>query len=320
MKHEGPQSILDIRFGIPLDASVISKDSSIASDTVPIPEFTSFELRPLTGSLGADIAGADLNTASEEEIRQLQSALDHYHVLAIRDQSLDPATFQKVARKFGPFSGNPIHTPLAGFEDVVRFTRDATDCGPVVGEDLHMDMAWMEIPPGITLLYGEEIPPVGGDTLFASLSAAYEGLSDTMRSLINDLTGIHAGKGVFALNASHKKAFSVKSSGQTVDEIETEHPLVCRHPATGRRHLFLSGALCRFVGMTEAESKPIIAFLKSHAQRVEYTCRLRWAPGTLAMWSNQCLMHAAINDYPGRRRVVLRTTVAGSRPMAARTS
>ncbi len=280
----------------------------------PIPEFTSFELRPLTGSLGADIVGTDLNTATEEEIKQVQKALDHYHVLAIRDQKLDPASFHKVARRFGPFSGNPIHTPLDGFDDVVRFTRDTEDTGPVVGDLWHMDLPWMEAPPAITMLYGEEIPLVGGDTLFASLSAAYEGLSDAMRTLIQNLIGIHEGKGVYALNAAR---LSVEASGQAVDEIETQHPLVCCHPTTGRSHLFVSAALSRFVGMTEAESKPIIAFLESHAQRIEYTCRLRWAPGTLTMWANPCLMHAAINDSPGQRRVVLRTTVAGSQPMAA---
>ncbi len=278
--------------------------------------FTRFELRPLTGSLGADIIGIDLNKADDEVITQVQLALDHYHVIAVRNQNLDPASLHEVARRFGPFTGNPVHIPLDGFEDIVRFTRSADDSGPVVGEDLHMDMPWMENPPATTMLYGEEIPAVGGDTLFTSLSAAYEGLSETMRSLINDLIGVHSGKGVFALNASHR-ALSVKSSAQSVDDIETEHPLVCRHPVTGRRHLFLSAALCRFVGMTVAESWPIITFLKSHAQRVEYTCRLRWGPGTLAMWSNQCLMHAAINDYPGKRRVVLRTTVAGPPPIPA---
>lgn len=280
----------------------------------PIPKFTHFELRPLTGSLGAEVLGIDVNVASDEEIAQLQTALDHYHVMAIRDQNLDPASFHKVARRFGPFTGNPIHTPLEEFEDVVRFKREAEDRGPVVGEDLHMDMAWMENPPAITMLYGEVIPPVGGDTLFASLSAAYEGLSDAMRAMIDNLIGVHSGKGVFALNAANT-AFSVESSGQAVDEIETEHPLVCCHPTTNRPHLYLSAALKRFVGMTEAESKPIISFLKSHAQRVEYACRLRWAPGTLTMWANPCLLHAAINDYPGQRRVVLRTTIAGSPPM-----
>ncbi|MDG2168507.1 MAG: TauD/TfdA family dioxygenase [Opitutales bacterium] len=289
----------------------------MTSEPTAIPEFNSFNLQPLTGSLGAEILNTDLNLASDEEIAEMQQALDHYHVLAFRDQKLEPNTFHKLARRFGPFSGNPVHVPLEGFEDVVRFTRGAEDQGPVVGEQLHMDLAWMKIPPGTTMLYGEEIPPVGGDTLFASLSAAYEGLSDAMRDLIHDLVGVHSGKGVFTLNASHATAFSVKESGQQVEEIETEHPLVCLHPGTGRKHLFISGALCRFVGMTEEESRPIIDYLLSHAQRVEYCCRLRWAPGTLTLWANHCLLHAAINDYSGQRRVVLRSTVAGIPPVAA---
>ena len=174
----------------------------MTSVTDSIPKFTCFELRPLTGSVGAEIVGIDLSAASDEMIGDVHRALDHYHVLAIRDQNLDPTSFHEVARKFGPFSGNPIHTPLDGFDDLVRFTRSAEDCGPVVGEDWHMDLAWMKNPPAITMLYGEEIPAVGGDTLFASLSAAYEGLSEAMRSLIRDLIGVHSGKGVYALNAA----------------------------------------------------------------------------------------------------------------------
>lgn len=279
-------------------------------------EFTAFELRPITGSLGADIVGLDLSKASDDEVAQVRTALDHYHVLAVRDQSLDPEAFHNVTSRFGTFSGNPIHTPIDGFDDIVRFKRGAEDVGPVVGEDWHMDLAWMENPPAITVLYGEEIPQVGGDTLFASLSAAYEGLSDKMRSIVQDLIGVHSGKGVYALNAA-QTAFSVESSGQAVDDIETQHPLVCRHPKTRRKHLFLSRALTRFVGMTEEESSPIIEFLLRHTQRLEYTCRLRWSPGTFAMWSNQCLMHAAINDYPGQRRVMLRTTLAEDPPVGA---
>ena len=146
----------------------------MTSVTDSIPKFNCFELRPLTGSIGAEIVGIDLSAASDEMIGDVHRALDHYHVLAIRDQNLDPTAFHEVARKFGPFSGNPIHTPLDGFDDLVRFTRSAEDCGPVVGEDWHMDLAWMKNPPAITMLYGEEIPAVGGDTLFANLSAAYE--------------------------------------------------------------------------------------------------------------------------------------------------
>ncbi|MEC7906060.1 MAG: TauD/TfdA family dioxygenase [Verrucomicrobiota bacterium] len=216
-----------------------------------------------------------------------------------------PRPFNRLARKFSPYSGNPVHTHLEGYDDVVRFIREADDRGAVIGEFLHMDMPWMEKPPGITKLYSEEIPPFGGDTFFASLSAAYEGLSDKMKALIHDLVGVHTGKGLFALNAAHKSLGVRDRVKESLEAIEVEHPLVCRHPANNRQHLFLSTVLCRFAGMTEAESKSIIDFHMSHASRAEYSCRLRWQPGTLAMWSNQCLLHATINDYSGDQSVVL---------------
>jgi taurine dioxygenase len=169
----------------------------------------------------------------------------------------------------------------------------------------------MQRPPGITLLYGDVIPDVGGDTLFASLEAAYDALSARMKQLLDDLIGVHSGKGVFDVNAA---LLAVRSAGRGADAIETEHPVVCRHPVSGRRHLMISRVMHRFVGMTEEESKPIIGFLMEHAARPEFTCRVRWAPGTLLLWDNPCLLHTAINDYPGKRRVVYRTLVEGTRP------
>jgi alpha-ketoglutarate-dependent taurine dioxygenase len=273
-----------------------------------------FELRPLTGTLGADITGVDLSGEIDEVLTgEIRSALARYHVLAIRDQKLTPETLHRFARRLGPFSGNPIHVPIEGFDDIVRFVRDERDTGPVIGESWHMDLAWLECPPGITVLYGDEIPDVGGDTLFASLEAAYDALSARMKALLEDLVGVHSGKGVFDVNAA---LLAVRGEGRNADDVETEHPLVCRHPVTGRRHLFISGVLRRFVGMTEAESRPIIDFLLRHAVRPELTCRVRWSTGALVLWDNPCLLHAAINDYPGKRRVVYRTTVEGSRPAA----
>lgn len=276
--------------------------------------WSGFELTPLTGALGAEVHGVDLAVDPGPGVMsELKRALGTYHVLAIRDQRLQPASFHDAARRFGPFSGNPVHVPMEGYDDVVRFAREADETGPVIGENWHMDLAWMERPPAVTMLYGEVIPPVGGDTCFASLEHAYAALSGGMRAIVDKLVGVHSGKGVFAANAQHR-SLGVRAESQAVDNIETSHPLVCTHPMTGRRFLFLSGVLRRFEGMTEAESKPIIDFLLQLAVRPEYTCRLRWTPGTLALWENTCLLHTAINDYPGQRRVTYRSTVEGPRP------
>jgi alpha-ketoglutarate-dependent taurine dioxygenase len=278
--------------------------------------FQRFELLPLTGALGAEVRGIDLAGGTDDAtFEDLRLALYRYHVLAVRDQRLDPASLSTVARRFGPFSGNPVHQPVEGFDDVVRFVREPDDTGAVIGESWHMDLAWFAKPPGITMLYGEEVPAVGGDTCFASLEQAYRALSPGMVKLLESLTGIHSAKGVFAINAAHRGL--TRGGAETIEDIEVEHPVICAHPATGRRYLFVSSVLRRFKGMTEPESLPIIDYLAGLATRPEHTCRVRWENGTLTLWANPFLLHTAINDYPGYRRVVYRSTVEGWVPRAA---
>jgi taurine dioxygenase len=281
------------------------------------PRFPHFEVLPLTGALGAEVRGVDLaNDPDPGLIAELRRALSEHHVLAVRDQKLDPQRLHKVARRFGPFSGNPVHAPMKGLDDIVQFIREPEDSGPVIGEEWHMDLAWMAKPPGITMLYGEVIPPHGGDTCFASLEHAYRALSPGMKALLHPLTGVYSGKGVYAINAATSR-LGLRQDAASVENLEMEHPLICVHPATGRPYVFVASVLQRFKGMTEAESKPIIEFLMSVATRPEFTCRLRWQEGTLTMWDNPVVLHTAINDYSGFRRVTYRTTVEGWAPQAA---
>ena len=187
--------------------------------------FERFEVVPLTGALGAEVRGVELAPdADETTFAEVRRALDHYHVLAVRGQTFTPSAYHEVARRFGPFSGNPVHTPIEGYDDIVRFVREPDDTGMVAGENWHMDLAWMEKPPGITMLYGEVIPPVGGDTCFASLEHLYRALSPGMKALLAGLTGVHSGKGVFAINAATTNLGVRDDNARAVDELETEHP------------------------------------------------------------------------------------------------
>lgn len=281
--------------------------------------FERFEVEPFTGSLGASIRGVDLVADDDEVVQDVQRALHEYHVLAVRDQALDIGRLHVVARRFGPFSGNPVHTPVEGYEDIVRFVREPDDTGKVIGEEWHMDLAWLARPPGITMLYGEEVPPVGGDTCFTSLEKAYQSLSPRMVEMLAGLTGVHSGRGVFAINAAHAR-LGLKNEYESVENTAVEHPVICEHPVTGRRYVFVSSVLTHFKGMTEAESRPLIDFLMARAIRPEFNCRLRWETSTLGMWNNPYVLHTAINDYPGYRRVMYRTTVEGGVPRAARLS
>jgi taurine dioxygenase len=281
-----------------------------------VQDYNRFEVRPFTGAMGAEIIGVDLATASEEVFRDVVRALHEFHALAVRGQNLDTPGMQKVARRFGPFSGNPVHTGLEGYEDIVRFVREPDDSGKVIGEDWHMDLAWLAKPPGITMLYAEEIPPVGGDTCFTSLEKAYQSLSPRMVSMLETLTGIHSGRGVFAINASQAR-LGVSKDVEAIENAAVEHPVICVHPVTGRRYVFVSSVMTNFKGMTEEESKPLIDFLMARATRPEFHCRLRWEKNTLGMWNNPFVLHTAINDYPGYRRVMYRTTIEGEIPVAA---
>ena len=281
------------------------------------PRFQLFDVMPLTGALGAEIRGVDLASHPDEAMFQdVRRALDTFHVLAVRDQTLTPASLHKVARRFGPFSGNPVHAGIEGYDDIVHFVRERDDTGMVIGENWHMDLAWMPRPPGITMLYGEEIPPVGGDTCFTSLEHAYKALTPQLRDLLFQLTGVHSGRGVFAENAQHK-GLGLRKGGVAVEDLEREHPVICQHPVTGKPYVFVASVLARFKGMSEAESRPIIDYLMKLATRPEFNCRLRWEKGTLGMWANPYVLHTAINDYPGYRREMYRTTVEGIAPMAA---
>jgi taurine dioxygenase len=276
--------------------------------------FTQFEVRPITGSIGAEIYGVDLGRQRDPAvISELKRALNHYLVLAIRDQTMSIEGFHELRKALGPFSGNPVHEPIEGYEDIMVLNREPDDTGKVIGEDWHMDLAWLAKPPGTTMLYGEVVPPYGGDTCFTNLHLAYEALSPAMKQLIEPLVAVHSGKGVLGAQYGSVK---VRADAAKIASFEVEHPLVCVNPATGRRYVFVSSVIDRFIGMTPAESRPIADYLFSLATRPEFNCRLRWQQGTVGMWLNPCVLHTAINDYSGFRRRMYRTTLEGWVPVA----
>ena len=228
-------------------------------------QFRHITVSPITGALGADIHGIDLASHPDDPaFDEVRRALDKYHVVAVREQNLTPQTLHTVARRFGPFSGNPVHAPIEGLDDIIRFVREPDDTGKVIGEDWHMDLAWMAKPPGLTMLYGEVIPPVGGDTCFSSLAQAYRALSPGMQALLHDRIGVHSGKGVFEINAANSR-LALREDAQNIDTIEAEHPIVCVHPATGERYLFVSSVMQSIKGLTAEESRPLIDYLLRHA-------------------------------------------------------
>lgn len=283
------------------------------------------DIRPLAPACGAEVFGLDLKSASDETLGRVKKALADHAVLFFREQVMTPEEQVAVTRRFGDIVRVPFIKHLDEHPDIIAVLKEADEKRiSTFGGTWHSDFSFLEEPPSLTLLYARELPPVGGDTLWASQYLAYENLSEGMRRLIEPLVAIQTGwphgtKGPKPGTAVSKSVQMVRND-PTADR-EIHHPVVRIHPWTGRKALFVNPVYTqRFDGMTEEESKPILNFLYQHSVKAEFTCRLRWSEGTLAIWDNRCLLHLAINDYDGSRRLLHRTTVAGERPVGTAAS
>ncbi|MEM7325439.1 MAG: TauD/TfdA family dioxygenase [Actinomycetota bacterium] len=273
------------------------------------------DLRPLSGALGAEVFGLDLSTdLTDGQLAAIRTAFHTHHVLAFRDQDLSPEQQLRFGKRFGeldthPFvHGNPEHPEIL---DIVTEPDDRIN----FGGGWHTDVTFLEEPDLGSILYGIEIPPVGGDTLFANQHLAYEALSNTMQGMLDGLTAIHTAAMQYSPGglSTQSNAMETKNADRASETVE--HPVIRTHPETGRKGLYVNRAFtARIRGLRVEESRALLDFLCDHAVKEAFTCRLRWEPGTLAMWDNRSVQHYALHDYAGHRRVMRRITVKGDRP------
>jgi taurine dioxygenase len=264
------------------------------------------EVKRIAGALGAELLGVDLS--KEIPAAEIRKAFLEHQVIFFRDQELDPAQFMAFARTMGRPVPYPFVPGIEGFPEVIevkKLEHERHNFGGI----WHSDTAYLEEPPMGSMLIAREIPPYGGDTLFASQYLAYEALSDGMKRLLD---------GLYAVNSS-AKADVTRTREDRVKEYsrhyEAEHPVVRTHPETGRKALYVNfGHTVRFRGMTEQESAPLLDYLFRHQVKPEFTCRFHWEVGSVAFWDNRCTQHNPVNDYHGHRRVMHRITLAGDRP------
>jgi taurine dioxygenase len=244
-----------------------------------------------------------------------QALLDHL-VIFFRDQNLEPAQQIAFSRRFGELDEHDFVKGMEGYPELIRLVREADEEGMNFGGVWHSDVTHMECPALGSVLYAVDVPPFGGDTLFANQYLAYETLSPGMKEMLDGLTAIHSAEGPFGPQGRSKsnwKNMQVETSEKAL--IEVQHPVVRTHPETGRKGLFVNGTFTlRFKGWTGAESEPLLKFLFRHASQEAFTCRFRWQRGSVAFWDNRSVMHFALNDYNGYRREMLRSTIAGDRP------
>lgn len=276
--------------------------------------------RPVTGYIGAEIEGVDLTqTISRDLAESLCEALARHQVIFFRDQRLTIDQQKTLTLAFGPLARLPYVEPLDDDPDVIRVAKSADEAGGVFGGDWHTDFSFLEAPPAGSLLNAVEVPAVGGDTIWASQTAAWEALSPALQDLLLGRRAIHVGKpyGVkWAPPVETRAGASMKMArGDPSADEERGHPAVLRHPVTGRQMLFLNPTyVTRLEGMTEEESRPLLAAIHAHVTRPEFCCRFRWTPGTLAIWDNLATQHYAVNDYQGRARLMYRTAFQGPVP------
>ena len=268
----------------------------------------------LQGALGAE--RADLNFA-DADVMELRTALDAHKLLVLRDQVLTPASFTEAAARLGALDVYPYARAMAGYPHVVAVIKEPGDQSNFGGA-WHSDTAYLREPPAITLLLAVEVPEGGGDTLFADSVAAFERLSPGFRSFLRGLTGHNTAGLVHATDGSHAHVAGQSVPKQGTNELaEAEHPLVIAAPG-GREALYFSLIhTSHFKGMTRAESLPLLKALHERVVAAENTARLRWQPGTLAIWDNRTVQHYPLNDYPGRRREMHRIIIKGDRPAGA---
>ncbi len=275
------------------------------------------EVRPIAGAIGAEIhnvdVSADLDEGTVGDIRQ--ALLDHC-VIFFRDQKLDVARHKAFTRRFGEIFIHPNYKGTQADPEIIVITREPGD-KKIVGEDWHADTTMMPEPPMGAILYAVEVPPYGGDTLFANQYLAYETLSDGMKKMLSGMRALHSDRMVAGPQAN-RNAYRSTKVREDADWRETvsAHPVVATHPETGRKLLYVNASYTMgFEGMTEEESKPLLGYLLEHGHRPEFTCRFRWETGSIAFWDNRVCKHLAIHDAGPFRRVMRRTQIAGG-PMS----
>jgi taurine dioxygenase len=282
------------------------------------PPYQLIRVSPLAGALGAEIGGVALATLEDEQAWQeiLRAFLAH-SVIVFRDQALTPDDLMRVGAKFGEPCLYPFVTGMEGYPYLFEVVKEPEETRNFGGA-WHSDTSYLKQPPSATLLHAIETPPCGGDTLFTSTCAAYDALSDGMRRLVDGLIGVNSAELKYAggRTAQHAKIKNMKiHDTESANQYLSEHPVARTHPETGRKALYASRShTTHFKGMTEEESRPILDYLVMHQIRPEFTCRVRWAPGTLTVWDNRCTQHNAVNDYHGQRRRMRRLTVGAQTP------
>jgi taurine dioxygenase len=273
-------------------------------------------VRKYASGCGAVVTGIDLTRFDDGELAELRKAFAEHGVLFFVEQKLTPEDHIAFARRFGTIVVNKFFPESAAHPEIAE-VRKEKEQRTNIGGGWHADHSYDEAPALGSILVARELPEAGGDTMFANLYVAWDALSDGLKRTLSGLRAIHSNRHLYGEHGIYRKsdlAAQLKGEEGVGDAV---HPAVIVHPDTGRKALYVNpGHTRHFEGWSQAESQALLQYLYAHATRPEFTCRFRWAPGSVAFWDNRCSWHYAINDYHGSRRLMHRITLAGA-PLAA---
>ena len=277
------------------------------------------QIRALSGALGAEVCGLDLSELTQETCSWLRDALHRYGVLCLREQHLSHASHIALAEVFGKPDVHPIAQGMDSHPEIIEVLKPAGEQA-FFGTAWHSDNSFFERPSSITVLYGVDIPPVGGDTLYASMERAWEQLSRPMKRFLEPLRAVHSARSAYDPKTTGEAKYNGEAAIQYTysDAIydEVEHPVVRTHPVTGRKSLYVNPMFTdRIVGLSPPESDGVLQMLYGFSTQPERVCRVRWEPGTVTIWDNRWVQHYAIDDYADFERRMYRVTLTGERPV-----
>ena len=272
-----------------------------------------FTVKPIAAALGAELHGVDLGKDLSSEIyQQIRQLLVTHQVIFFRDQDISPAQHKALAQSFGPLQTHPAYDTVEGYPEITIL--ESTAQNPSKIEAWHTDMTFRQHPPLGTVLRSRICPPTGGDTLWASMTAAFDGLSAPMQEFLS------------GLNAEHDFSYGFKESlaepggrerlAQAVaDNPPVQHPVIRTHPESGKKVIFVNSLFTtHIIGLGKKESEALLNFLFQHITTPEYSCRFHWEPNSIAIWDNRSTQHRPINDYFPAHRLLERITIDGDTP------
>ena len=272
--------------------------------------YETIEITPMTPRIGAEISGIDLTKSlGNQQFQELHDALMEHSVLFFRDQDVDVKQHKNFGRLFGELHIHPGSPPPPGHPEILIVHADKNS-KHIAGENWHSDVTCDPEPPMGSILHLWEVPKSGGDTLFASMEAAYDDLSERMKIYLDGLNATHSGEQIY------RGRYNDKNHDDTnLTYPKNVHPVVRTHPVTGRKSIFVNKTFTTHINdLPKAESDSILAFLYSHCAKPDYQVRFKWQPHSIAFWDNRCVQHLALWDYYPQVRSGYRVTIKGDRP------